>query len=1083
MIRPSVFFLVLYLAISSASNGQVANNTSLVGTVTDESGKAIVGAKVSAVNEGTGVSYPTTTNDEGYYSIEFILAGVYDISVEQAGFTKVVRKGITVENNKALRTDVTLRVGSTTETLVVEGGAPPISTDDATILETLDNRSVSDLPLNGRDALKLAATTSNVILGPKSDPAGIPPGEDFIGAGQREITNSLTLDGITIMNNLITVTPVTPNADAIEEVQVQNGNYTAQYGSYMGVHVNLVTKSGTNQLHGSLYEFVRNDLFDAHPFFDSPGSSKQPIRINQFGTEVAGPVYLPKLYDGRNKTFFTASYEGLRRISSTTQLDTVPTQAMRQGNFAEICASGFNSSGLCNDPSGQIYNPVSGQPYANNLISSGLSPQAQAILEYYPLPNLPGIANNYNAPVGTSINYNQTLDRIDQTIGDKVRLFFRYDWQNTTIFGGSTNPTGGSYGPTRNRNFAFGYTHIITPSLVNDFRFGRNHLVTNNLDYFFVKGLKDAGTQLGILGFNGDTAFGDPGIPDVNISGFMSAGNAGANWFQDDTTWHGYDQISYTRGKHNIMAGVELRKLTTGRMAVNSPRGVLNFDGSITGCQTSLYACPTDGSGSPISGGFSVADFVVGRPQNDQTPQQVFKGVPAEWRDGFFVLDNWQVNRKLTLNIGLRYELPTVPYSVSGNARILNADQTALIPTTVPDPGFQFIRPNHDNWAPRLGFAYRFTEKTVVRGGGGFYYNPNQTNSFTLATTNPPFGISSSYTYTSSCPLTLDDPIPNGCAGAPSAHPNVFTENPYLPTPRMYQWNLGVERELWKNAGFELQYLGSHSLHLDRSYYNNQPVVLGPGSVQSRRPNQLWGRIRTIQNDEIANYHGLTAIFRQRVTRGIQVLASYTWSHTLDISSDSNDGGFPMNAYDWHRDYGSANWDIRHRFVASFIYDLPGLKNQNWLVRGALGGWQINDITTIQSGTHFDVEIAKDLANVGRGHQRPDLVGKPSAECNAGHLNGCIDSSAFALPAPYTFGNFSRNYFSGPGLVNTDFSLVKNFPIKERAKFQFRAEFFNAFNHPQFANPDGTFGTGSFGTITSTTGDNREIQFGAKFVF
>jgi hypothetical protein len=700
------------------------------------------------------------------------------------------------------------------------------------------------------------------------------------------------------------------------------------------------------------------------------------------------------------------------------------------------------------------------------------------------LPNLPGITNNFNGAVPTNVTTNQTLERIDQSFGDKVRLFGRYDWQNMQILSGSNppNPFNATSGPMRNRNIAFGYTHMITPNLVNDFRFGRNHLETNALNYFFVNGLNDAGTQLGIPGFDADTTHNNPGVPDFAISNYIGVSNAGSNWFQDDTTWHGFDQISYTHGKHNMMAGVELRKLTTGRAAANSPRGIFNFNGQMTQCNKALNAaCPTQANGS-VYPGSAAADFILGTPQNDITPINEIKGVIAEWRDGFFWLDNWQVTSKFTLNYGLRYELPTVPYSVNGFARILNPAQTALVPATTPQPGFKFINPNHDNWAPRLGFAYRLTDKTVLRGGGGAYYNPNQMNSFTLSTTNPPFALTTTFNSSTGNVLTLDNPT-LGSGTTPSSYLAVFTEAPDLKTPRMYQWNLGMAHELWSRAGFELQYLGSHSIHLDRSFYNNQPVTLGPGSVNSLRPNQLWGQIRTIQNDETANYNGMTAIFRQRMTRGLQILASYTWSHTLDMSTDSNGGGAPMNAYDIYADYGNANWDIRHRFVTSLVYELPKLGSQNVFVRSILGGWQINDITTLQSGQPFNITIPGDTANIGRGNQRPNVVGTPSADCNSSHLTGCIDATAFAMPTAFTFGNARRNILNGPSLLNTDFSLFKEVPFGERAKFQFRAEFFNIFNHPELANPNATFGTGSFGSITSTVADNRDIQFGAKVIF
>jgi len=1040
-----LWLLLLCWVAAIPSRAQVANNTSLVGTVTDGSGQAVAGAKVTAVNVATNDHYSATTNEEGSYAITSIREGTYTITVERSGFAKSVQQGILVENNHTVRTDVPLTVGSLTQSVVVNAGAPPIATDDANLAETINSRSVVDLPLNGRDALKLAATTSNVIVGPKTNPTGVPPGEDFIGAGQREITNSLTLDGITIMNNLITVTHVAPNVDAVQEVQVQNGNYTAQFGSYMGVHVNLATKSGTNELHGALFEFVRNDMFDAHSFLDTPGSPKKPLHLNQFGVEVDGPVFIPKLYNGRNKTFFTASYEGLRQIKSSTQRGTTLTQAMRNGNFSAI--------------SQPIQNPTTGVPYPGNIIP--VSPVSQALLQYYPLPNVPGSTNNFSGPVAVNVSTNQTLERIDQNFGDKIRLFVRYHWQNTNIFGGNITPTSGSYGPANNRNIAIGYTQILSATVVNDFRFGRNHLMTNNLNYWTVNGLLDAGTKLGIPNFTGDTTFHNPGIPDITVSGFMSLGNSGSNWYQDDTTWHGYDQVSYRHNSHNFMAGVEIRKLITGRAAANNPRGLFNFTGLLSGN--------------------AAADFILGTPQNDVTPIQEYKGVVAEWRDGFFFLDNWQVNSKLTLNYGLRYELPTVPYSVNGNARILNPQQTQLIPATVPTPGFSFINPVHDDWAPRLGFAYRVTSKTVVRGGGGFYYNPNQTNSFTLATTNPPFGVTTTFRNSPTTPLSFSNPTP-GTGTTPTTYLSVFTENPNLPTPRMYQWNLGVERQLWKDSGFELQYLGSHSLHLDRSYFNNTPAP-GPGSVDPRRPNQNWGQIRVIQNDVIGNYHGLTAIFRQRMSHNIHVLASYTWSHTLDVSTDSNGGGAAMNDYDWHRDYGNANWDIRHRFVTSFIYDLPSLGGHHPFLRWTLGNWQANGIFTAQTGLPFNVIIAPDQANINRPNQRPNVMGTPRANCGSGHLVGCIDSSAFALPAQYTFGNAGRNILFGPGLVDADFSMFKDFPVKERVKFQFRAEIFNIFNHPNFGNPSATWSTASFGNITQMITDNRDIQFGAKLIF
>jgi hypothetical protein len=472
-------------------------------------------------------------------------------------------------------------------------------------------------------------------------------------------------------------------------------------------------------------------------------------------------------------------------------------------------------------------------------------------------------------------------------------------------------------------------------------------------------------------------------------------------------------------------------------------------------------------------------------PQTLITPLTQSRGVVAEWRDGFFVLDNWQVSRKLTVNYGIRYELPTVPYSVNGYHTELNPQQTALVPANPPQPGFQFTGPNHNDWAPRIGFAYRFTNKTVFRGGYGIYYNPNQTNSFTFLNGNPPFGSATTYTSLPTTPtLSFLNPTPAGSANT-VALVNITTDNWNLPTAYMHQWSFGIERELWRNAGLEVQYLGSHSLHLDRSYYNNTPQP-GPGLVSTRRPNPLFGQIRTVQNDEIANYHGLSVVLRQRMSRGLTLLGSYTWSHTLDVGSDSNNSGAPMNPYNWRSDYGNSNWDIRHRLVAFFVYDIPFLPAANPLLKGMFASWQMNGIVTLQSGLPFNVSTSVDTANTAAGGvYRPNLIAKPSENCGDSHLSACISTAAYSLPPTgvYVYGSEGRNLLHGPGLFNIDYSLFKSFPIKERLKLQFRAELFNIFNHPNFNNPASSFGTAAFGNITSTSTGNREIQFGLKLVF
>lgn len=604
--------------------------------------------------------------------------------------------------------------------------------------------------------------------------------------------------------------------------------------------------------------------------------------------------------------------------------------------------------------------------------------------------------------------------------------------------------------------------------MVNDFRMGRQYFDTKTLNYFYVNGVKDAGAQLGIPGFDGDVKFDNPGLPDFLIAGFTDfAGMNATNAFQDDKTWQAAEQISWTRGTHTIMAGAEFRKLVSGRTGTssNSPRGVFNFNGSFTG--------------------YAPADFLLGIQQNDTTPSANIRGLVAEWRDGFFVLDKWQISRKLTVNIGLRYELPTVPYTINGNATTLNPEQTALIPSNPPAPGFRFINPNHKDWAPRVGLAFRISAKTVLRAGYGIYYNPNQTNSFTLLFSNPPFNSQVTYTSPTATPtLSLTNPTPIGLANLPPP-PDVNADNWDLPTAYMNQWSFGLDRQLGRGAGLEVQYIGSHSLHLDRNYFNNTPLP-GPGAINPRRPNPRFTVIRTIQNDEIANYEALSISVAQRMRHGFQLRGSYTWAHTLDVSGDSNGGGTPMNPYNWRADYGNSNWDIRHRFLLSSVYELPFFSKSEGLLRTVLGKWQINGVMVAQTGLPFNVGTLIDTANTSsRGRNRPNVIGQPHSTCGSGHLVGCIDPTAYALPPAgvFVYGNEGRNLLHGPRLFNLDFSVVKNVPITERAKVQFRAEFFNFTNTPSFSNPAVVFGTGTFGNITSTTTENRDIQFGLKVVF
>jgi len=1044
---------VMVVVISSHAWAQLASQTALVGTVTDSGGLVLPGAQVVAVNAGTGDTYEATTNADGYYHIEFVRPGRYDITVTMASFQTFKASGVEVATNQVVRTNATLPVGGLNETVTVESKAQVLNTDRATISETIGERALVELPSAGRNVWSFASITPGVLGGTNSD-----IGLSFRGAGQREIQNSLALDGINASANLLASTSMRPIADAVTEVQVQTGSTSAEYGSYLGVHINVVTKSGTNVPHGAVFEFMQGEELDSRGYFENRSLPENPRERNQFGFEFDGPVVLPKLYNGRNKTFFMASYEGIRAQSQSSPFNSVPTMLMRQGNFSEITT--------------QIRIPGSSpaQFFPGNIIPAGmLSPIAVRLLENFPAPNrtgnTPGV-NNLQTASTSKDETDQLLVRGDQNLGNKVRLSLRYNWHDNFTSSIGAIPVQGITQPRVNHNTLFSYTHTLRPTLHNDFRIGYHRLDFDTLSHFSVNGIPSAGSDLGIPGFDGDVRFSNPGLPSINITNFAGLGQGGTNWYQFDTTFQVSNVLAYHRNAHNVRTGFDLRRLATGRRAANDPRGRFDFTGAITN--------------------YSVADFMLGLPRTVITPADQIQGHVGGWRNGFFVNDEWQLSRNMTLNLGLRYELNTPVQTYAGLATMLDTDLLTIIPTTLPSKGFKFHEPNKKDIAPRLGATYRLGEKTVLRAGFGIYYNPNQMNSFTFLTNNPPLAAASTYTSDTNNP-TLSFASPTG-GPVTVAIPDMISPTRELPNARKDQWSFDIQRELFRGTALDVQYVGSHTSNLDRSFFNNTPTP-GPGAVDPRRPTSKFRSRRMIQNDLVADYDAVSFILRRRMSHGLQTDAHYTWSKTRDMATHSNGGGQITNNYDIWSDYGVSSWDIPHRFVANYIYDVPFLKGSTQpIVKYVIAGWMVGGITTIQSGSPVNVTVSGDPANIGISNlQRPNLVGAvPSLNCQplAGSLElvNCYDSSAFAAPAAFTFGNAPRNVLRGPKFVSTDLSLLKNFPLGGTAQFQLRLELFNAFNNVNYGNPNGVFNNAAFGRISSA-GSMRQMQVGGKFLF
>jgi Carboxypeptidase regulatory-like domain/TonB dependent receptor-like, beta-barrel len=1046
MTRRALLTMCLALGLATSAAAQLATQTALVGTVSDTSRAVLPGATVVAVNTGTQDKYEATTNEQGYFNIQFVRPGPYEITVSLAGFQTFKVTGVEVATNQIVRRDATMQLGGVSETVTVASSATLLATDSPTIAERIDERAVQELPISGRNVWSLAGTTPGVLGGTNS----------FTGAGQRNIQNSLSMDGINTAANLLTSTSMRPISDAVTEVQVQTGSTSAEYGSYLGVHVNVVTKSGTNNPHGSVFEYLQHSDLASRGLFEDRSTPKNPRRRDQFGFQSEGPVFLPKVYDGRNRTFYMMAYEGTRLKETTTSVASVPTALMREGNFTEISTA--------------IRNPFTGQPFAGNIVpQSQISLQARNILEMYPLPNRPGTGSNLVAAGDNKNEQDQILTRVDQNIGNKIRLYVRYNWQDQFSTNIGAIPVAGTGGPNINHNMLIAYTHTLTNRLLNDFRVGYHRVNDDSLNSFEINGLANAGASLGIPGFDGDVRYNNAGIPTFTITGFSGLGGGGTNWYQFDKTFQFANVLAYTSGSHNIRAGIDARRLETGRRAANNPRGGFTFNGDMTG--------------------YSVADLIVGLPRNVTTPVNQIQGHVGGWRTGTFINDTWQVTRNLTLNLGLRYELDTPAQTYEGYASMLNADQTALIPTSFPAVGFEFHESNNKDFAPRVGMAYRLGERTVFRAGYGIYYNPNQMNTFTFLTNNPPLAAEFTFVSLPSNPtLSLSNPYGEVGPGGP---PNVTTPNRHLPNARKDQWSLDLQREILNGTALDLQYVGSHTKNLDRSFFNNTPAP-GAGAIDARRPNQSFRVIRTIQNDLYADYHAMSIILRQRLTHGLQANAHYTWSITKDIGTNSNGGSSQNPGVDPYRqieiDYARADWDVPHRFVATYIYDLPFFKtSDNPVLKYALSGWQVGGITTLESGRPFGVTIQGDRANTGIGSQRPDLVGAiPTLSCRpnptAPGLVDCIDPTAFATPALYTYGNAPRNLVRGLSRYNTDLSLVKSFPIGGKARFEVRADVFNLFDQVTWGTPNGVFGTANFGRVTSAD-PMRRMELGGKFVF
>jgi outer membrane receptor protein involved in Fe transport len=1062
--------LMLFLMGSFRLFGQVGASGTITGLVTDSTGAVIPGAKVVLMNTTTGISRGAVSGDKGYFTFTLLSPSQYAITVEKVGFRSLTRTGIKLEVAQTARVDLILQLGQQSEKVTVESQAPLLNTENATVGSTVGEKTVKDLPLNGRNFTQLATLSPGVLYQAGSTLTG---GSVLRANGGRGSSTLFTIGGANVTDTHFDGTPLLPPPDSIQEFNLQTSNMSAAYGEGGGAVVNVELKSGTNLLHGSAYEFLRNDKFAARNFFSLvPDNLKQ----NQFGVTLGGPVI-------KNRTFFFGDYQGTRIRSSSVGATPVATAAMQGGNFSALGTP--------------IIDPQTGLPFPGNIIPTDrLSPQATYFLPYIPVPNASDGTYVSSGPQKTDVN--QFDVRVDHTIRTGDTLDASYTFLQSPISSPGPYPNmGGQNVALQSMVANVREIYTFRPNIVNEF--GLSYVRMG--DFRTPQGLgADHVVAAGIEGFD-QTSHSYPGFPDLGIAGYGGViGGAPFPIFAKENTYTLRDNLTLVHGAHNIGIGGDARVYRARFFNAFLSRGVFNFTGTYTG------------------NGF--ADFLLGLPFSGSRgfPRNRFGG--REQNQAFYVTDTWKVTRNLTVSAGLRYELihPRLldnhtaasfdPFSdklivssdSGGNINLTTQQVSSIVyPTFVdiivpsvkaglPSNGSMFFLNKHD-FAPRLGVAWQIGSGFVLRTGYGMFYTleeGNRRNSLQII--NPPFIADESaiFNTTPAPTTTLANMFAPITPGSYNLGPVSFAQlNPHNPNPYVQQWNFTVEKILASGINLQVGYVGNEGTHLAFSIPLNQPTP-GPGPIQARRPfDQRFSQGGYDDNIQTSSYNSLQATARTRNWHGLTLLSAYAWSKSIDLVSEH--GGEPqlLTVQDPNNiaaERGSSDYDLRHRFTASVIYDLPFLRGRNGWVGQTLGGWETANIITLQSGLPFTPSISTDPANTGSS-KRPNRIG--SGKLSNPSIDHWFDVAAFSVPAPYTYGDSRRNILTGPSFKNWDFALLKNFglnTIRDGALLQFRAEFFNFTNTPPWGNPVTNIQSPSAGKILSA-GTPRQIQFALKLMF
>ncbi|MGH9338860.1 MAG: carboxypeptidase regulatory-like domain-containing protein [Acidobacteriota bacterium] len=1098
----SAFAFLLILG-TSASQAQTANGR-IAGLVTDPAGAVVPGVEVTTINEETGVSYLALTDDVGRYTFVLLPPGRYRLSAALPGFRTYDRRGLVLGTGEHLSVDFRLELGEMSEVVTVTESASLLETNTSDISQLIESKNVSDLPLNGRRALSLAAVVPATVWVSYSGNAK----PNFSLAGGRTQSQVIWIDGGNGQNMRLGVGQIDsdPPVEVVREFRILTNAYSAEFGGSAGGVIIMTTKSGTNEFHGSLFEYFRNDALDAANFFapidaETGEKLKAPLRYNLFGGTVGGPIF-------KNKTHFFFGYEATRQRDGRTDILTVPTELQRQGDFSQT----FNAAGKLI----RIFDPAStrteegktvrNQFPGNRIPIDRLDPVALKILNFYPAPNRP--ASNAAGASNFAGNWTEAFDRdnitarVDHVINDDHRVYGRYIYNEDPIISGSVMPDPRT--DTRNsrdryqHNMLVAYNNSFSPSWLNDLRYTYGYRIFHNRS----AGLGGTWDQeLGLDGISGEA------FPRINVASMSPLGSGGHERRQFPIWQHQIvESMTLLLSRHTLRFGAEIRQSNNNE--VNRPSISGNF---------SFGVQPTALPGTGGTG-FGFASFLMGFP-NSFTIRETEVLNRYSYYLATYVQDDWKLHPNLTLNLGLRWEADTP--MTDRNSRMNGFDPVAINPVS-GTPGvvrfagvngwpINIADPDWNNFGPRIGLAWRpFGQgDTVIRAGAGiFYAHPFDHGAPASAALGfeksanlqtPDNGITAPFLLKDGVPPvqlagnTLDDsfgavPVGKGTTTAVS----FYDRN--RQTGYSQQFNLTIQHEI-KGMLFEAGYLGNLSRKLANSNLSINQIVpekLGPGVTQKDRPfPQFSNVIIQFPSLGVINYHAGFFKVERRFAGGLSFLTNYTWAKNIG-NSDPGGGGlgdvqFYQDFYNRKVDRGPGELDINHRFIWSSVYELPFGQRRRWLsgspLSHALGGWSFGAITSIQSGPPFSLWTQTNTTRAfSSGAQRVNLLRDPSLPSSERSIERWFDTDAVAAPEEFTFGNSGNGILRADGQINFDFSMIKNLYISEDKFVQIRGEMFNAFNHPNFGIPGHALGGPGFGIINSASA-GRIIQFGLRAVF